>query len=62
MPTATDERIAATQPCPAFVAGPVLFELLNDPMTRLVMTADRVEYRELEAVLQRAHARLLPVR
>ncbi len=42
----------------AFVAGPVLAELLSDPMTHQLMAADRVEYRQLEAVLQQARLQL----
>jgi hypothetical protein len=60
----TDERINATQTregCSAFAAGPVLSELLSDPMTHQLMAADRVEYPQLEAVLQEARSQLRPV-
>jgi DNA-binding transcriptional regulator of glucitol operon len=56
-----DERITATQTSKgrsAFAAGPVLAELLSDPMTHQLMAADRVEYRQLEAVLQEASSQL----
>ena len=39
---------------PIFAAGPLLSELLSDPIMHMLMAADRVEYRDLEAVLQRA--------
>ena len=39
---------------PLFAAGPLLTELLSDPIMHMLMAADRVEYRDIEAVLQRA--------
>jgi NADPH-dependent ferric siderophore reductase len=57
----TDERTDATQARDgqaAFVAGPALAELLNDPMTWQLMAADRVSYRALEAVLRQARSQL----
>lgn len=39
---------------PVFVAGPLLADLLSDPIMHMLMAADRVEYRQLEALLQRA--------
>lgn len=35
---------------------PTLADLLRDPMTKAVMAADRVEYRDLEALLQAKRA------
>ena len=43
---------------PVFAAGPLLTELLSDPIMDMLMAADRVEYRDIEAVLQRARAQL----
>src|SRR4051812_41273822 len=43
---------------PLFAAGPLLTELLSDPIMHMLMAADRVEYRDIEAVLQRARAQL----
>ena len=43
---------------PIFAAGPLLSELLSDPIMHMLMAADRVEYRDIEAVLQRARAQL----
>jgi len=43
---------------PVFAAGPLLTELLSDPIMHMLMAADRVEYRDLEAVLQRARSQL----
>ena len=43
---------------PEFAAGPLLTELLSDPIMHMLMAADRVEYRDIEAVLQRARAQL----
>ena len=43
---------------PAFVAGSELAELLRDPMTQLLMAADRVGYREIEGLLQRTRWQL----
>jgi hypothetical protein len=43
---------------PLFAAGPLLTELLSDPIMHMLMAADRVEYRDLEAVLQRARLQL----
>ena len=42
---------------PAFVAGPLLTDLLSDPIMHMLMEADGVEYRQLEAVLLRAQSR-----
>ena len=42
---------------PEFAAGPLLTELLSDPIMHMLMAADRVEYRQLEAVLERAQSR-----
>ena len=42
---------------PVFVAGPLLTDLLSDPIMHMLMAADRVEYRQLEAVLERAQSR-----
>ena len=56
-----DEPIDGTQTRDAesaFVAGPLLAELLSDPMTQQLMAADGVDRRELEAVLQRARSQL----
>ena len=56
----TDTPIDAAQrqeACPGFVAGPLLVELLSDPIMHMLMAADRVEYRQLEAVLERAQSR-----
>ena len=41
-----------------FTAVPLLTELLSDPIMHMLMAADRVEYRDIEAVLQRARAQL----
>jgi len=43
---------------PVFAAGPLLSELLSDPIMHMLMAADRVEYRDIEAVLQRARSQL----
>ena len=43
---------------PLFAAGPLLTKLLSDPIMHMLMAADRVEYRDIEAVLQRARAQL----
>jgi hypothetical protein len=43
---------------PLFAAGPLLTELLSDPIMHMLMAADRVEYRDVEAVLQRARTQL----
>src|SRR3954447_6599605 len=43
---------------PVFAAGPLLTELLSDPIMHMLMAADRVKYRDLEAVLQRARSQL----
>src|SRR4051812_43695375 len=43
---------------PIFAAGPLLSELLSDPIMHMLMAADRVEYRDIEAVLQRARSQL----
>jgi len=43
---------------PVFVAGPLLTDLLSDPIMHMLMAADRVEYRDLEAVLQKARSQL----
>jgi hypothetical protein len=43
---------------PVFAAGPLLTELLSDPIMHMLMAADRVEDRDLEAVLQRARSQL----
>jgi hypothetical protein len=43
---------------PVFAAGPLLTELLSDPIIHMLMAADRVKYRDLEAVLQRARSQL----
>ena len=40
-------------------AGPLLTELLSDPIMHMLMAADRVEYRDIEAVLQKA--RVTPI-
>ena len=56
----TDTPIDAAQrqeARPEFVAGPLLVELLSDPIVHMLMAADRVEYRQLEAVLERAQSR-----
>ena len=37
---------------------PAAYELLSDPIMHMLMAADRVEYRDLEAVLQRAPSQL----
>ena len=39
-----------------FAAGPMLTELLSDPIMHMLMAADRVAYREIEAVLQKARS------
>jgi hypothetical protein len=45
------------------IAGCSLAELIDDPLTRLVMKSDRVDRRELELLLQRiARERLLVTR
>ena len=57
----TDQLIDAAQgqeAHPIFAAGPLLTELLSDPIMHMLMAADRVEYRDLEAVLQRARSQL----
>jgi hypothetical protein len=41
---------------PVFAAGPLLTDLLSDPIMHMLMAADRVEYRDLDAVLQRARS------
>ena len=43
---------------PEFAAGPLLTELLSDPIMHMLMAADRVEYRDIETVLQRARSQL----
>ena len=43
---------------PLFAAGPLLSELLSDPIMHMLMAADRVEYRDIEAVLERARSQL----
>jgi len=43
---------------PVFAAGPLLTELLSDPIMHMLMAADRVEYRDIEAVLQQARSQL----
>ena len=43
---------------PEFAAGPLLTELLSDPIMHMLMAADRVDYRDLESVLQRARSQL----
>ena len=56
-----DKLIDAARPPearPVFSAGPLLTELLSDPIMHMLMAADRVEYRDIEAVLQRAVAQL----
>ena len=40
-----------------FAAGPLLTELLSDPIMHMLMAADRVEYRDLETLLQSARLR-----
>ena len=37
---------------PVFVAGPLLTEILSDPIMHMLMAADRVEYRQIEALLR----------
>ena len=57
----TDQLIDAAQgqeAHPIFAAGPLLTGLLSDPIMHLLMAADRVEYRDIEAVLQRARSQL----
>jgi hypothetical protein len=45
------------------IAGCSLAELIDDPLTRLVMRSDRVDRRELELLLERvARERLLATR
>ena len=56
-----DKLIDATQhqgARPVFAAGPLLSELLSDSIMHMLMAADRVEYRDIEAVLQRARSQL----
>jgi len=43
---------------PVFVAGPLLTDLLSDPIMHMLMAADRVEYRQLEALLLRVQSRV----
>ena len=43
---------------PVFVAGPLLTDLLSDPIMHMLMAADRVEYRQLEALLLRVQPRV----
>ena len=43
---------------PIFAAGPLLSELLSDPIMHMLMAADRVKYRDIETVLQRARSQL----
>jgi hypothetical protein len=53
----TDKPIDAVQrqeARPVFVAGPLLADLLSDPIIHMLMAADRVEYRQLEALLHKA--------
>lgn len=47
-----------------FVAEPALAELMGDPMTEALMTADRVDRRELRALIaqMREHLGPLPTR
>ena len=47
-----DEQMRAV--CSALSQPFSLAELLNDPMTRCLMVADRVEYSDLKAILQAA--------
>jgi hypothetical protein len=54
-----DKLIDATQgqeARPGFTAGPLLTELLSDPIMHMLMAADRVEYRDIETVLQKARS------
>jgi len=55
--SAIEQRMAA-----AVFSGPVtepsLADLFRDPMTQALMTADRVERRELEALLRAKRAQL----
>ena len=45
------------------IAGCSLAELIDDPLTRLVMKSDRVDRREIELLLERiARERLLATR
>jgi len=56
----TDKLIDATQRQEArtvFVAGPLLADLLSDPIMHMLMAADGVEYRQLETLLQRAQSK-----
>ena len=56
----TDKPIDAAQrqeARPVFVAGPLLIDLLSDPIMHMLMAADRVEYRQLEALLLRVQSR-----
>lgn len=41
---------------PDFAAGPLLTELLSDPIMHMLMAADRIEYRDIEAVLQKVRS------
>jgi hypothetical protein len=43
---------------PVFAAGPLLTELLSDPIMHMLMAADRVENRDIETVLQKARSQL----
>jgi hypothetical protein len=57
----TDQLIDAAQgqeAHPIFAAGPLLTELLSDPIMHMLMAADRVKYRDIEAVLQRVRSQL----
>ena len=58
---ATDQLIDAAQgqeAHPIFAAGPLLTELLSDPIMHMLMAADRVKYRDIEAVLQKVLSQL----
>jgi hypothetical protein len=57
----TDKLIDAAQrqeARPGLVPGPLLTDLLSDPIMQMLMAADRVEYRDLEAVLQKARSQV----
>jgi len=48
---ATGQPITSTS---RFNLEPTLTELFDDPITRAIMRADRVDHRELDALLQHA--------
>jgi hypothetical protein len=53
-----DVAYAQSRQCRCLGAEPQLGELLRDPMTLALMTADRVDRRELDALFDRTRSNL----